>query len=88
MDYKEVVDACHSIKANLEFGCLIKECKTLISLGENLKLCFIRRQANGVANALARVARFYTSPSVWLEAPTVLVDDLALTIPLINLSPP
>ena len=78
MDYKEVVDACHSIKADfLEFGCLIKECKTLISLGENLKLCFIRRQASGVANALARVARFYTSPSVWLEAPAVLVDALA-----------
>ena len=75
MDCKEVVDACQSVKADFsKFGCLIKECKTLLSLGENLKLCFIRKQANCVKHALARAAPFYASPSVWLEAPTVLVD--------------
>ena len=53
MDCKEVVDACHSIRTDYsEFGSLIKECKTLFSHGTNLKLCFIKRQANRVAHAL------------------------------------
>ena len=38
MDCKEVVIACSSSKTNVsEFGCLIKECKSLLSLGANLK---------------------------------------------------
>ena len=84
MDCKEVFIACSFGKEDAsDFGCLIKKCKSLLSLGANLKLVFIRRQANGVAHALARAARSYVSSSFWLEAPSCLVEALAFDMNLV-----
>ena len=52
-----MVTTCSSGKGDAsEFGCLIKKCKSILSLGANLKLVFIRRQENRVAHALTRAA--------------------------------
>ena len=84
MNCKKVVTAYFSGKVDVsKFWCLIQEYKSLLFLGANLKLYFIRRQANRVASALARAACSFTSSSLQLEAPPCHVEALTFDLALV-----
>ena len=57
---------------------MLDDIKRMSSFSENFALCFVKRQGNGVAHSLARVAHYNASPSSWLEAPTFIVNALVV----------
>jgi hypothetical protein len=62
LDCKQVVDGIVG-KPNprTDFGVLLCACKTLLLLLQNLRISFIRRQANNIAHSLARASLFFAS---------------------------
>jgi hypothetical protein len=65
-DFKLTADAFLSDRNDTsEFGCIISSCRSLFSaFFSNSRVEFVRRQANGVAHALAREATLLASPVV------------------------
>jgi ribonuclease HI len=77
-DSKNVVDAIHNLRfGNSEFSSVICNIRNALSLNQNFKVEFIRRQANMVAHTLARAAILWASRRIF--------DVLPLCItPLLN----
>jgi len=73
-DSKLTVDAFLSDRNDTsEFGCIITSCRSLFRLlFSNSRVEFVRRQANGVAHALARDTAFLTGPAVYYEIPNCI----------------
>ncbi|KAJ8623633.1 hypothetical protein MRB53_032163 [Persea americana] len=76
LDSKLVVDA---VLANVldmsEFGIIISNCVSLVNLAHGFSVQFVKRQANGVAHALARASCMHASPCTW-QVPPVFVRAL------------
>jgi len=80
-DSKLTVDAFISdMNDTSEFGCIITSCRSLFSsLFSNSRVEFVRRQANGVAHALARDATLLASHAVYYEIPnTHCIESLVI----------
>ena len=76
-DAKAVVDAVNGSFSDIsEFGNLIGNCRRLVLENPNVRISYVRRQANGVAHALAKAAHYYASPSLWQQVPSFLRDLL------------
>lgn len=76
---KNVVDAIKSSDDDAtEFGSLVHQCKRLLSHGISFSVQFAYRQANVVADALAKAAHFYASPSIYFETPPCLIEHLGI----------
>jgi len=75
LDAKKVVDDFHKGDNNVsEFGAILEECKRCCNLYfENSKVEFSRRQANEVAQSLAREALFLVAPHVFNNAPLCIL---------------
>jgi len=73
-DSKLTVDAFLSDRNDMsEFGCIITSCRSLFShLFSNSRVEFVRRQANGVAHALARDTTLLASPAIYYEIPSYI----------------
>ena len=71
LDSKITTDAFSRSSRDIsEFGQVISECRRVFSTHfTNSKVEFCRRQANGVAHALARVAKLYASPTIYYDVP-------------------
>jgi ribonuclease HI len=74
LDSKNVVTKFHSNKEDMsELGDVIRDCQRLHnSFFTNSRVEFIRRQANEVAHALARVATSLASFHIFIEIPTCI----------------
>ncbi|XP_058778870.1 uncharacterized protein LOC131652897 [Vicia villosa] len=74
LDAKRVVDNVTNPKPNdSDFGAITGECNRLMALlFRNSHVKFVRRQANEVAHALARVAPSFASFHNFLEIPTCI----------------
>ena len=84
-DCKVIVDAFHSHRIDQsELRCLVKDCKALFSLGANLTLHFIKRQANRVAHIVARVVCYNDSLFYWLKAPPFIVESIVNIVFLVD----
>jgi len=70
-DFKLIVDAFLSDRNDTsEFGCIITSCHSLFNLlFSNSRVKFVRRQANGVAHALARDVALLASSDVYYDIP-------------------
>ncbi|XVF44242.1 hypothetical protein PTKIN_Ptkin02bG0104600 [Pterospermum kingtungense] len=79
MDVKCVVDVvCGSKEDDIEFGFIVKECRSCLVEEGGFSLQFFRSQANRVTHTLAWASRFYANPIVCFEAPScisALLDD-------------
>ena len=73
-DSKLTADAFFSDRNDMsDFGCIITSCRSLFSsLFSNYRVEFVRRQANGVAHALARDATLLASHAVYYEIPNCI----------------
>jgi ribonuclease HI len=69
-DCLQAVQAINSGHTNYtEFGSIIRMCRNLLSLNNNCKVRYVRRQANRVAHDLAQAARFIASHQVYNYCP-------------------
>ena len=69
MDSKAVLDALHNRHKDLSpFGCIITDCLAMLSHVSNVSIHFIPRQANEVANALAKASYLHASSFYWHKA--------------------
>lgn len=80
-DAKTLVDVIHSNKSNIfEFSALVDDCKVILQIKQTFKVCFVKRQANTIANVLAKTACSYADPSIWNFSPSfinvLLLEDL------------
>jgi len=81
-DSKLRVDAFLSNRNDtFEFGCIISFCCSLFgSTFVNSRVEFVRRQANGVAHALAREATLLASPVIYYDIPdyieTLIINEM------------
>ncbi|CAN1170804.1 hypothetical protein LINPERHAP2_LOCUS29201 [Linum perenne] len=73
MDSQVVCQAMNSMEDDVtEYGDIIRRCKSLV--GQNMKICFIRKDRNVAAHVLARQSRNSVSPTTgetppsWLDA--------------------
>jgi hypothetical protein len=55
-----------------EFGSIIRMCHNLLSLNNNCKVRYVRRQVNRVAYDLAQATRFITSYQVYNYCPSCI----------------
>nr|KYP31718.1 hypothetical protein KK1_047817 [Cajanus cajan] len=63
IDCKHVVNNLNDPSIHhLEYGIILTQCSTLLTSHNNLKVRFIKRQANCVTHSLARVLRSFASP--------------------------
>jgi len=78
-DSKLTVDAFLSDRNDTaEFGCIITSCHSLFRfLFSNSRVEFVRRQANGVAYALAGDTAFLTSPAIYYDIP-ICIESLII----------
>lgn len=82
---KVVVKAVQSSCLNIsEFGSLIQRCREILHLESNFSICFVWRQANESAHALARACCSYASPTIWWTSPDCL--DILLSLMCTNLN--
>ncbi|XVE68557.1 hypothetical protein DITRI_Ditri09bG0077600 [Diplodiscus trichospermus] len=66
LDAKQVVDAFQNpITDILEFGSLISSIRSILNNERSFHVSCAHRQANRVAQALAKAARFHASPITW-----------------------
>jgi len=79
LDSKLVVDAVNSTVSNYsDFGSVISHCRQLLNINlHNSKVEFSRRQANGMAHALAQAALLDASPQTFIEIPHCICDLLS-----------
>jgi ribonuclease HI len=79
LDSKLVVDPVNSSASNYsDFGYVISHCRQLLNnYLHNSKIEFSRRQANGVANALAKAALLDASSQTFIEIPPCIYDLLS-----------
>lgn len=76
-DAKLVVDAFTSTIDDLsEFGASISRCCSLLNQGDSFSVRFIRRQANGAAHVLARMARSLPSQATFSYLPSFMIDHV------------
>lgn len=69
-DSKLVVDALSSRVEDLsEFGSIVSSCKKILESNLSFTVKHVRRDVNFVAHRLARVAKHYSNPHVWVEPP-------------------
>ena len=61
---------------NFEVDQIIEDCKTLASLITSCSVMHVYREANGVANRLARIARLSLIDSIWLNIAPSIIDDV------------
>jgi len=78
LDPKRVMDSFHSTRNDVSnLGAIIREFRnTFSSFFTNLRVEFIRRQANEVAHKLARTATSYASIHYFTELPDCIHDVL------------
>ncbi|XP_073026701.1 uncharacterized protein [Primulina eburnea] len=77
LDAKTIVDVIKSSDHDtMEFGFLVHQCKHLINQGTSFSVQFAYRQANALADTLAKAAHFYASPSIYFESPSCLIEHL------------
>lgn len=57
-----------------EFGSIINSCKDVLISNQMFKVCYIKRQANKVADALAKAACSYINASGWFTPPSTIVS--------------
>jgi len=66
VDCKQMVDdITKGLNTNSIFGAILDIGKTSLSIYQNFKISFIRRQANSVIHLLARASLFNVSPHVY-----------------------
>ena len=76
LDAKIMVDAFHLEPLAIdEFGCIIGDCRGLVA-NSYFSIHFVKRQANKLANCLARAVRSYASPFISFSIPFILEDTL------------
>ena len=77
-DCAELVRSFHQdFEAGTDVGQVVADCKTLTLLMHSFSLVHIYREANGVANRLARLASLSTIDSIWYnETPSIIYDVL------------
>ncbi|EEF52689.1 conserved hypothetical protein [Ricinus communis] len=81
VDAKVVVDSFNNPSLDLyEFGSILDVCRSISHSLINVSVSFAKRQANGVAHALAKAARSYASPNVWHETLEFLRDPLLFDV--------
>lgn len=74
-DCKGLVDRLHSTMVDhTELGDLIFSCKYLLRLNPHFKVQFVKRQANGVAHALARVSATRACSHVFSYLPDCILS--------------
>ncbi|XVE89436.1 hypothetical protein DITRI_Ditri19aG0201200 [Diplodiscus trichospermus] len=70
-DAKIVVDAILAAKVDgFDFGSLVLTCRTFLHAELTFSLRFVRRQANVLAHAFARLSHSYASPQSWCSMPS------------------
>jgi hypothetical protein len=66
LDCKLVTDSIMDRTNNrAEFGNIMSTCRSLLTHFPNIKISFVRRQANFVAHTLARASKLYASRQVF-----------------------
>jgi len=66
LDYKLVVDnIVHNSNNQYEFGSIMATCKAMLQLFLNLKISFVKRQANYVTHSLTRVSNLYVRHQIF-----------------------
>ena len=67
------------LNTNSMFGAILETCKASLRIYQNFKISFIRRQANNVADLLARTSISYASPQIHDHMPffikTVIINE-------------
>jgi ribonuclease HI len=77
LDCKLVVDGVvGNPNSQTEFGAILSVCKAMLSLLQNLRISFIRRQANNVAHLLARASLSFASHQEFDYIPSCIVNVL------------
>lgn len=73
LDCKQVVeDVQQTTSDSTEYGCILKECRAILSLKNNYKVVFARRQANGSAHALAKASTLHATRNVFRSVPSCI----------------
>ena len=77
-DCAELVKAFHQdMEVGTDVGQVVADCTTLTLLMHSFTLVHIYREANGIANRLARLASMSTMDSIWYnETPSIIYDVL------------
>ncbi|AES77787.1 hypothetical protein MTR_7g017230 [Medicago truncatula] len=60
------------LNTNSMFGAILETCKASLRIYQNFKISFIRRQANIVADLLARTSLSYASPQIHDHMPSCI----------------
>ena len=61
----------------LNWVVFLGRCRSFASEIPNVKVSFAKKQANGVAHALAKAAPLCASPFLWQQAPDFVGDFIA-----------
>ena len=71
---KIVIDVVHSVAYDdvFEFGFIIQSCIHVLDQEQNYVICYVRRQANALAYALARASHSFASPTIWYQPPSFI----------------
>jgi ribonuclease HI len=76
-DCLQAVQAINSRHANnTEFGSIIVMCRSLLSLRNNCKVSYVRRQANRVAHSLAQAARLTAGHQIYNYCPPCITTTI------------
>ena len=77
LDCKLVVDGIvGNPNSQTEFGAILSVCKAMLLLLQNLRISFIKRQANNVAHLLARASLSFASHQEFDYIPSCIVNVL------------
>lgn len=73
-DARVVVDAIKGSDTCItSFGDIILACRSVLAQLDNVFVSFVRRNANSLAHATAKVSRNFESPSCWVDPPPFVV---------------
>ncbi|CAN0891206.1 hypothetical protein LINGRAHAP2_LOCUS16872 [Linum grandiflorum] len=77
-DAQVVVNAIggEGVEDRLEFGDIIRRCRSILLSKPEFKVCFVRRDSNQVAHVLGQQSKLLASPTVEESAPYFLCNSL------------
>jgi len=71
--YKSLVDTlASSIVPISKFGNLVSQWSNLLSSNPNYIICFVKRQTNRIAHAIARAFLPHSNPSTFYDVPSIM----------------